>query len=124
MDNAPALGACRIVNCKPARVGGLTEAVAIHDLCLERGVPLWCGGLLETGVGRLQNLAVASLPGFTLPGDISESARYYERDIVDPPVRLGKNGYIPVPEEPGVAGRLNAAELERRTVAQFQLEPK
>ena len=122
VEAALRLGSCRIVNCKPARVGGITETLAIHEICHARGVPLWCGGLLETGVGRLANLAVASLPGFTLPGDISESARYYDRDIVDPPVRLGENGHIHVPAESGVAGRLDTSEVERRTVAQSLLE--
>ena len=122
VEAALRLGACRIVNCKPARVGGITESLAIHEICVERGVPLWCGGMLETGVGRVQNLALASLPGFTMPGDISESARYYERDIIDPPVVLGENGHISVPEEPGVSGRLDLDEVDRRTVAHFTHE--
>jgi len=75
------MGACRVINIKPGRVGGLSQAVAIHNLCRERGIPVWCGGMLETGVGRAANLALASLPGFTLPGDISASDRYYAQDI-------------------------------------------
>ena len=81
---ALALGSCRIVNIKPGRVGGHTEAKRIHDLCRESGVAVWCGGMLESGVGRAHNLALATLPGFTIPGDISESRRYWARDVVTP----------------------------------------
>jgi O-succinylbenzoate synthase len=73
--------ACRNINIKPARVAGLSQGIMIHDYCRERNVPVWCGGMLETGVGRASNLAIASLPGFILPGDISASDRYYQRDI-------------------------------------------
>ncbi len=77
------MGACRIINIKAGRVGGLSEGAAIHDLCHRQGVPVWCGGMLETGVGRASNLALASLPGFSLPGDISATERYYFEDITD-----------------------------------------
>jgi len=96
------IGACRIINIKQARLGGLTAAVAVHDLCRERGVPVWCGGLLETGVGRAANLALASLSNFTLPADLSASDRYYEEDLIDPPVRLDADGTIAVPTDPGL----------------------
>jgi O-succinylbenzoate synthase len=88
-------GACRIINIKPGRVGGLLEARRIHDLCRERGVPVWCGGMLESGIGRAHNLALATLPGFVLPGDISESRRYWERDIVTPEFELIGGKLIP-----------------------------
>ena len=94
------LEACSIINIKPARVGGYLEAKKIHDLCLSRGVPVWCGGMLETGIGRAANLALAALPGFTLPGDISASARYFARDITEP-FRL-ENGHIEVPNTFGI----------------------
>ena len=97
---ALALGACRVVNIKPGRVGGLLEAVRIHDLCAARGVPVWCGGMLETGVGRAANLALASLPNFSLPGDLSASGRWYREDITAP-VGLGPDGTIEVPDGPG-----------------------
>jgi O-succinylbenzoate synthase len=84
------LEACRIINIKPARVGGLSQAVRIHNLCRERGVPVWCGGMEETGIGRAANVAVASLPGYTLPGDISASDRYFERDIITEPFVLNR----------------------------------
>jgi o-succinylbenzoate synthase len=95
------LGACRIVNIKPGRVGGLRAARDIHDLCRERGIPVWCGGMLESGIGRAHNLALATLPGFTLPGDISESRRYWERDIVDPEFVL-EAGRMSLPDGVGI----------------------
>jgi O-succinylbenzoate synthase len=96
------LGACRVINIKAGRVGGLAEAVAIHDLCRARGAPVWCGGMLETGVGRASNLALASLPGFTLPGDISATDRYYARDITVERFTLGPDSTIAVPARPGL----------------------
>jgi O-succinylbenzoate synthase len=94
------LGACRIVNIKPGRVGGYLEARRIHDVCVAAGVPVWCGGMLETGLGRAANLALAALPGFTLPGDTSASGRYYEADITEPFVLV--DGHLPVPTGPGL----------------------
>lgn len=107
------IGACRIINIKQARVGGLLEAKRIHDLCLEREVPVWCGGMLETGIGRAANLALASLPGFTLPGDISATARYYELDIAEPPFVLNRDSTIQVPRGPGLGVQVRYAALER-----------
>lgn len=95
-------GACRVINIKVGRVGGLTAAKQIHDLCAERGVPVWCGGMLETNVGRACNLALASLPNFTLPGDISASARYYHDDVAAPNFVLNDDSTISVPDAPGL----------------------
>lgn len=95
------LGSCQVVNLKIGRVGGLTEALRIHDLCTESNIPLWCGGMLETGIGRAHNIALATLPGFTLPGDISASGRYWERDIIVPEVTV-HNGEITVSDRPGI----------------------
>jgi O-succinylbenzoate synthase len=93
----------RIVNMKPGRVGGLTEAVAIHDRCRLAEIPLWCGGMLESGIGRAYNVALASLPNFTLPGDISPSARYWERDVIEIPWEMDADGMVHVPlERPGI----------------------
>jgi O-succinylbenzoate synthase len=92
--------ACSIINIKPGRVGGYLEAKKIHDLCFERGVPVWCGGMLETGIGRAANLALAALPGFTLPGDTSASARYFHRDVTEPFVL--RDGHLDVPTGPGI----------------------
>jgi len=95
------IGACRIINVKVGRVGGFTAARQIHDLCAERGVPVWCGGMLETNVGRAGNLALAALPNFTLPGDISASARYFHHDIAAPDFTLNADSTITVPGGPG-----------------------
>ena len=95
------IGACSIINIKPGRVGGFIESKRIHDLCLDRGVPVWCGGMLETGVGRAANLALAALPGFTLPGDTSASNRYFAEDITEPFVL--EYGHLRVPNEPGAS---------------------
>ncbi len=102
------LGAAAIVNVKPGRVGGLTEAVRIHDVCRERNVPVWCGGMLETGIGRAANVALAALPGFTLPGDLSASDRYFTRDLTGPFVI--EEGHLRVPEGPGI-GRAPLARI-------------
>jgi O-succinylbenzoate synthase len=96
------LGSCRVINIKPGRVGGLLEAKRIHDYCLGVGVPVWCGGMLETNIGRASNLAMASLAGFTLPSDISASERYYERDIAEPSFYLNDDSTIDVPQAPGL----------------------
>jgi o-succinylbenzoate synthase len=106
------IGACRIVNMKVGRVGGYSQALAIHDLCLSRGVPLWCGGMLESGIGRAHNVALASLPGFTLPGDISASRRYFARDIIAPEVEVAPDGTIAVPHGPGLGFEVDIPFLE------------
>ncbi len=108
-------GAASIINIKPGRVGGLLAAAAIHDACVERGVAVWCGGMLETGIGRAANLALAALPGFTLPGDISASDRYFERDITEPFVLEG--GEMAVPDGPGIGVAPRPEELRRALVA-------
>ena len=95
------MGACSIVNVKPGRVGGYLEAKRIHDVCQERGVPVWCGGMLETGIGRAANVALAALPNFTLPGDTSASDRYFAQDIT-PPFVLDRTGCLAVPQQPGI----------------------
>jgi o-succinylbenzoate synthase len=108
------LGACSIVNIKAGRVGGLASAVRIHDLCLERGVPVWCGGMLETGLGRAANVALASLPGFTLPGDVSASRRWFEEDLTEP-FELTASGQLRVPVGPGLGVSPRPSVLEART---------
>lgn len=108
------MSACRVINIKPGRVGGLSEAKAIHDLCLRQGVPVWCGGMLETGVGRAANLALASLPGFTLPGDISATDRYYSVDITRETFNLNPDSTITVPSNPGLG-----VSVDKDTINQF-----
>jgi O-succinylbenzoate synthase len=110
------LGAGRIVNIKAGRVGGYAEARAIHDVCAAHAVPVWCGGMLESGIGRAYNVALASLPNFTIPGDISPSARYWERDIVKPEWTMN-NGFVRVPlERPGLGVEVDAARIDDLTV--------
>lgn len=96
------MGSCRIVNVKLGRVGGHGEVLKIHDYCVRRGVPLWCGGMLESGIGRAHNIALSTLPGFVLPGDVSASKRYYMEDTVRPPVEVTPAGTIRVPQSPGI----------------------
>jgi O-succinylbenzoate synthase len=96
------LGSCGIINLKVGRVGGYAQALAIHELCLARGVPLWCGGMLESGIGRAHNIALASLPGFTMPGDLSASRRYFARDIIVPEVEVRADGTVEVPRSAGL----------------------
>lgn len=110
------LGAAEIINIKPGRVGGYLEARRIHDLCVERGIPVWCGGMLETGIGRAANAALASLPGFTLPGDISASSRFYASDIVTDPIVV-TDGHVTVPTTPGLGATVDADALDRATTS-------
>jgi O-succinylbenzoate synthase len=107
------LGACRILNLKPARVSGYTESLEIYKVCVENNVPLWIGGLLETGVGRAANLAFASLPGVTLPCDISATDRYYDPDITEPPFMLRANSTIAAPTKPGIGVEVQRDRVEQ-----------
>ncbi len=115
-EAAIALGACRVINIKLGRVGGHSEARRIQAFCLEKGVPVWCGGMLESGVGRAHNIAMSTLPGFVLPGDVSASRRYWEQDIIQPEVEVDSKGTIRVPQAPGIGFAVNVPEIERRTV--------
>jgi O-succinylbenzoate synthase len=114
--DALALGSTSVINIKAGRVGGYLEAVRIHDLCRKAGVPVWCGGMLETGIGRAANAALAALPGFTLPGDVSASDRFYRRDIVTEPAVL-EDGHVRVPTGPGLGIKIDPLALEDFTVA-------
>jgi O-succinylbenzoate synthase len=113
--------ACRIINIKAGRVGGLSQGLAIHDLCRANGIPVWCGGMLETGVGRASNLALASLPGFSLPGDISASDRYYTRDITNERFTLNADSTIDVPTAPGLGITLDPQALKAFTLKETDL---
>ncbi len=110
------MGACKIINIKAGRLGGISQAVVIHNLCHARGIPVWCGGMLETGVGRASNLALASLPGFSLPGDISASDRYYHEDITYERFTLNPDSTITVPAAPGLGVTIDPAALQRATL--------
>jgi O-succinylbenzoate synthase len=112
-----ALGSGRIVNIKPGRVGGFAASIAIHDLCAAHGIPVWCGGMLESGVGRAHNVALASLPNFTLPGDVSPSERYWDEDIVSPEWTMDREGWIDVPvDQPGLGVEVDRDRIEELTV--------
>jgi O-succinylbenzoate synthase len=115
-EDAIELGACEVANIKPGRVGGYLEAVRIHDLCRARGIPVWCGGMVETGIGRAANAALAALPGFTLPGDISASTRFYDRDIVLEPIEV-VDGHVAVPTSPGLGFELDRPFLDSVTTS-------
>jgi O-succinylbenzoate synthase len=115
------IGACKVINIKAGRVGGLGEGKAIHRLCLERGVPVWCGGMLETNIGRAANLALAALPGFTMPGDISASDRYYAEDIAQPGFSLNPDSTINVPDQPGLGVQVDLDALERFTLRKLRM---
>ncbi|HEV2854557.1 MAG TPA: o-succinylbenzoate synthase [Thermoanaerobaculia bacterium] len=120
-----ALKAGRIVNIKAGRVGGFRQSKAIHDLCQAHGIPVWCGGMLESGVGRAHNVALASLPNFTLPGDVSPSERYWERDIVIPEWTMDREGWVNVPvDQPGMGVRVDLDRVEDLTVRREELRAR
>jgi O-succinylbenzoate synthase len=112
------MGAARVINIKPGRVGGLSQAVAIHDLCQRQNIPVWCGGMLESGVGRASNLAVASLPNFKLPGDISATERYFPQDITNEVFVLNPDSTITVPDKPGLGITIDHKALKGMTLKQ------
>jgi O-succinylbenzoate synthase len=123
-EQALDLGSCRLINIKVGRVGGYSQALPIHDLCHQRGVPVWCGGMLESGIGRAHNLALASLPGFTYPGDISASSRYFERDLIVPEVTVAADGTAAVPAGAGLGFEIDLAYIEKRTETAERIERK
>ncbi|MBI5359723.1 MAG: o-succinylbenzoate synthase [Planctomycetes bacterium] len=114
------LGSCRIINIKQARVGGYTNAKTIHDICMDNNIPVWCGGLLESGIGRLHNIALATLPNFRLPNDISESGRYYKEDIIEPAVTVTENGEIEASNSAGLGAEILTERLKRYTISETE----
>jgi o-succinylbenzoate synthase len=113
---AISLGSCKVINIKIGRVGGITEAVKIHDLCKAHGIPVWCGGMLEAGVGRAHNIALTTLDQFTMPGDTAASSHYWEKDIIEPEVTV-QDGLITVPEGPGIGYEVNRRLVDSYTVS-------
>ena len=113
---ALSLGSCKVINIKIGRVGGIREAVKIHDLCKDHGIPVWCGGMLEAGVGRAHNIALTTLDQFTMPGDTAGSSHYWERDIIDPEVTV-HDGLITVPDGPGIGYEVNRRQVDAYTVS-------
>jgi len=110
------LGACRIINIKLGRVGGYTSAREIQAYCLDRNIPAWCGGMLECGIGRAHNIAASTLPGYTLPGDVSASKRYWKEDIIEPEVEVSSQGMITINDNPGTGYRVKPELIEKLTV--------
>src|SRR6266404_5444599 len=117
------LGACRILNVKLGRVGGFTPARRIHNLCQQNSVPVWCGGMLESGIGRAHNIALSTLPNFTLPGDVTASKRYWGQDIIEPEVTVSGQGVIQVPDGPGIGFTPRLDLIEKWTVRKELLSP-
>ena len=116
------MGSCRIINIKVGRVGGIVESVKIHDYCREKGIPVWCGGMLESGIGRAHNLHLATLPNFKLPNDLSASKRYYKEDLIEPAVDITPEGTVRVPNSPGIGvnpqeGRIAKATLKKEVIS-------
>jgi O-succinylbenzoate synthase len=117
-------GACRIINVKVGRVGGFSEALKIHDLCHAHNIPVWCGGMLETGIGRAHNIALSTLQNFSLPGDVSASKRYWKDDIIEPEVEVSKQGMIAISDRPGTGYRVNPQLIEKLTVRKETLRAR
>ncbi|PYS20710.1 MAG: o-succinylbenzoate synthase [Acidobacteria bacterium] len=115
------LGASRIINVKLGRVGGHAQAKRVEAIARERNIPVWCGGMLESGIGRAHNIAMATLAGFTLPGDVSASSRYWEEDIIEPPVTVTPNGMIVAPSNPGIGFEINRPRIDQLTVRSAQV---
>jgi O-succinylbenzoate synthase len=119
---AIAAGACRVVNIKPGRVGGFGESIRLHDLCAAHGIPVWHGGMLESGIGRAANVHLSTLTNFTLPGDIAASRRYFDPDLIDPPIEVAADGTIAVPTAPGIGVAVRDDRIARATLKQTVLE--
>lgn len=113
------MGSCRVINIKVGRVGGFVEARKIHDLCQKKGIPVWCGGMLESGIGRAHNIHLATLPNFSLPNDLSASSRYYREDLIEPPLELTARGTIEVPQAPGIGVFPQGERIKRATIARW-----
>jgi O-succinylbenzoate synthase len=127
--DAIASGACRIINIKPGRVGGFAESIRLHDLCASHGIPVWHGGMLESGIGRAANVHLSTLPNFSLPGDIAASKRYFDPDVIDPPIEVAADGTVAVPTGPGIGvaireDRIEAATLRKLEVRSQKVEVK
>jgi o-succinylbenzoate synthase len=120
---ALAIGACRIINIKPGRVGGFAPAVRMHDTAVDRGCPVWHGGMLESGIGRAHNIHLSTLPGFTLPGDIAASRRYFAPDLIDPEIEIRGDGTIAVPTGPGIGVNVVSDRIERASIEHLELRP-
>jgi O-succinylbenzoate synthase len=120
-EEAIALTACRIINIKPGRLGGFAQSVRVHDLCAANAVPVWHGGMLESGIGRAHNIHLASLPNFWLPGDIAASQRYFQPDLVEPGIAVSARGTIAVPTGQGIGVTVDWDRVEAATIERYEL---
>jgi O-succinylbenzoate synthase len=119
--DAIAARACKIINIKPGRVGGHQASIELHDLCQSNGIPVWHGGMLESGIGRAHNIHLASLPNFTLPGDIAASKRYYQPDLIEPAIDIARDGTIAVPTAPGIGVNIIRERVDQATLRHVSL---
>ncbi len=119
--DAIAAGACRIINIKPGRVGGFGESIRLHDLCASHGIPVWHGGMLESGIGRAANVHLSTLPNFTLPGDIAASKRYFDPDLIEPPIEVAADGTVAVPTAPGIGVTIREDRIEAATLRKLEV---
>jgi len=115
------LGSCRIINLKVGRLGGFSEAIATHDICRQHKIPVWCGGMLESGIGRAQNVALSTLENFRLPGDVSASQRYWKEDIVEPEIEVSAQGTIAINDQPGTGYRVREDLIEKLTARKEEI---
>ena len=113
--------ACKIINIKPGRVGGHQASIELHDLCAANGIPVWHGGMLESGIGRAHNIHLASLPNFRLPGDIAASKRYYQPDLIEPAIDIAADGTIAVPTAPGIGVNIVRERVDKATLRHVSL---
>jgi len=123
-EAAIAAGACRIINIKPGRVGGFRESIRLHDLCAAHGIPVWHGGMLESGIGRTANIHLSTLANFSLPGDVAASKRYFDPDLIDPPVEVAPDGTIAVPQQPGLGVAIVHDRVARATVRRAAMDAR
>jgi O-succinylbenzoate synthase len=120
-EEALAIGACRIINIKPGRVGGYAQSIRMHDVAVAHQAPVWHGGMLESGIGRAHNIHLSTLPGFTLPGDVAASRRYFSPDLIDPEIEVRSDGTIEVPTGPGIGVHIVDERVERASIERLEL---
>jgi O-succinylbenzoate synthase len=120
-EDAIALEACRVINIKPGRLGGHAESIRVHDACANHNIPVWHGGMLESGIGRAHNIHLASLPNFSLPGDISASKRYFVPDLIDPPIEVSADGLVAVPTGPGIGVNIDWERVASATIETYEV---
>jgi O-succinylbenzoate synthase len=121
-EHAIRMKACRIINIKPGRVGGHAESIRLHDVCRQHGIPVWHGGMLESGIGRAHNIHLSTLPNFSLPGDVAASKRYFDPDLIDPPITVSPRGTIAVPDAPGIGVNVIKERIDEATIRLAALE--